>query len=187
MQEVPAPINLIMGFEYIIRDQGAVHFVTFTVHQWVDVFTRSGYVHVLLDSLKYCQDKKGLEIFGWVIMSNHCHLIVRAKNENLSDIIRDFKKFTAKAIYKTISENPYESRKEWLLRSLFFEGSIWFWEEGYHGEEIFDTTFFNFKLNYIHKNPVRAGIVEKEEEYLNSSAGDFHGIRKGVLELSQFG
>lgn len=176
-----------MGFEYVIRDQGAVHYVTFTVHQWVDVFTRSCYVDVLLNSLRYCQDKKGLEIFGWVVMSNHCHLILRAKNENLSDIIRDFKKFTAKVIYKTISENPYESRKAWLLRTLSFEGSIWFWEEGYHGEEIFNTPFFNSKLNYIHMNPVRAGIVEKEEEYLNSSAGDYHGVRKGVLELSYFG
>lgn len=52
-----------MGFEYVIRDQGAVHFVTFTVHQWVDVFTRPVYFDVLLNSLKYCQDNKGLEIF----------------------------------------------------------------------------------------------------------------------------
>lgn len=66
-----------MGFEYVIRDQGAVHYVTFTVHQSVDVFTRSAYVDVLLNSLKYCKDNNGLEIFGWVIMSNHCHLIVR--------------------------------------------------------------------------------------------------------------
>ncbi len=58
---------------------------------------------------------------------------------------------------------------------------FWFWEEGYHGEEIFNTAFFNSKLNYIHANPVRAGIVEKEEEYLNSSAGDFYGVRKGPL------
>lgn len=176
-----------MGYAYVIRDQGAVHFVTFTVHQWADVFTRSQYVNILLDSLKHCQAHKGLEIYAWVVMSNHCHLIVSAKNENLSDIIRDFKKFTSKAIYRAIEENNKESRKAWLLRALKYEGKIWFWEEGYHGEEILSKSFYETKVNYIHMNPVRAGLVEKEEEYLLSSAGDFNGTRKGYLELSDFG
>ena len=61
------------------------------------------------------------------------------------------------------------------------------WEEGYHGEEIYTADFYNSKVNYIHLNPVRAGIVEREEDYLNSSAGDFWGIRKGKLELDWFG
>ena len=77
-----------MAYAYTVRDQGAVHFVTFTVHQWVDVFTRPDYAELLLESLKYCQEVKELEIYAWVIMSNHCHLIVRAKNENLSEIGR---------------------------------------------------------------------------------------------------
>ncbi|WP_205314303.1 transposase [Pedobacter namyangjuensis] len=132
-----------MGFAYHIKDQGAVHFVTFTVHQWVDVFTRPIYIEILLDSLTHCQKEKGLEIYAWVIMSNHCHFIVSAKNDNLSDIIRDFKKFTSKAIFKAIEENHRESRKNWLLKALNFEGRIWFWEEGYHGEEIYSEDFFD--------------------------------------------
>lgn len=176
-----------MAFAYSIKDQGAVHFVTFTVHQWADVFTRSDYVEVFLDNIKYCQSQKGLEVFAWVVMSNHCHLIIRAKNNNLSDIIRDLKKFTAKALYKAIAENPRESRKNWLLKVLTHNDNIWFWEEGYHGEEIFSMEFFDSKLYYIHFNPVRAGIVEKEEEYLNSSAGALYGLRPSRLALSKFG
>ena len=175
-----------MGFAYQIKDQGAVHFVTFTVHQWADVFTRPIYVDILLESLKYCQKQKGLEIFAWVVMTNHCHLIVRARNENLSDIIRDFKKFTAKNIYKAIETNPQESRKNWLLQVLSYEDKIWFWEEGYHGEEVYSQEFFDSKMNYIHQNPVRAGIVEKEEEYLYSSAGEVYGVRESRLLLSEF-
>ncbi len=176
-----------MGKEYVVLDQGAVHFVTFTVHQWVDVFTRKAYSEIFLDSLRYCQENKGLQIFAWVIMSNHAHLILRAKNENLSDIIRDLRKFTAKKIYKAIDENPSESRKKWLKMTLTFENQIWFWEKGYHGEEIYSTGFFETKVKYIHENPVRAGIVEKAEDYLLSSAGDFVGIRNGLLELEFFG
>ncbi|HYG40272.1 MAG TPA: hypothetical protein VD908_16705 [Cytophagales bacterium] len=63
------------------------------------------------------------------------------------------------------------------------ENKIWFWEEGYHGEEITSESFFNTKLNYIHLNPVRAGIVEKEEEYLLSSCADYYGTRKGFIDL----
>lgn len=175
-----------MAFAYQVKDQGAVHFVTFTVHQWADVFTRPIYVDALLESLRYCQKEKGLEIYAWVIMTNHCHFILRAKNENLSDVIRDFKKFTSKSIYNAIENNPQESRKNWLLKVLSYEDKIWFWEEGYHGEEIYTQAFFDSKVDYIHQNPVRAGIVEKEEEYLNSSAGDIYGIREGKLLLSEF-
>ncbi|MDG1279023.1 MAG: transposase [Algoriphagus sp.] len=176
-----------MGFEFKIRDQGAVHFLIFTVHQWTDVFTRKDYSDLLLESLIYCQKNKGLEIYSWVIMSNHIHLIASAKNENLSDLIRDFKKFTSKQIFKAIQDNPKESRKSWLILALSHQNQIWFWEDGYHGEEIFSLKFFRSKVNYIHQNPVRAGIVEKEEEYLNSSAGDFYGIRKGPIQLAEFG
>ncbi|MFN0290883.1 REP-associated tyrosine transposase [Pedobacter helvus] len=175
-----------MAFAYQVKDQGAVHFVTFTVHQWADVFTSPIYVDALLESLRYCQKEKGLEIYAWVIMTNHCHFILRAKNENLSDVIRDFKKFTSKSIYNAIENNPQESRKNWLLKVLSYEDKIWFWEEGYHGEEIYTQAFFDSKVDYIHQNPVRAGIVEKEEEYLNSSAGDIYGIRGGKLLLSEF-
>jgi putative transposase len=95
-----------MAHSYRIYDQQGQYFVTCTVHQWVDVFTRTDYVNILLDSLRYCQQNKGLEIFGWVIMTNHIHLIISSKKEKLSDIIRDFKKFTATKIVQEIEANP---------------------------------------------------------------------------------
>ena len=175
-----------MAYEYRIKDQHGLYFITSTVHQWVDVFTRKDYIDILLDSLRFCQQEKGLKIYAWVVMTNHIHLIVQSDKVPLSDIIRDFKKFTATAITKAIANNPKESRKRWLLWLLKKEDKIWFWEEGYHGEEIFSKSFFDSKMRYIHFNPVRAGLVEKEEEYLYSSCGDLYGMRKGLLELSVF-
>lgn len=70
----------------------------------------------------------------------------------------------------------------WLFRQ---NGEIQFWLPGNHPEEIHSADFFRQKLNYIHQNPVRAGIVEKEEEYRYSSATDFYK-RKGLLELSYY-
>jgi len=175
-----------MGYAYRFDDQQGVYFVTFTVHQWVDIFTRKIYSDILLENLRYCQQHKGLKIYAWVIMSNHCHLILNTEGFKLSDVIRDFKKYTAKKIYQAIENNESESRKRWLLWLLKKEDHIWFWEEGYHGEEIRTKEFFDTKVDYIHYNPVRAGIVEKEEEYLLSSCGDFYGVRKGLLEIEPF-
>lgn len=173
-----------MAFAYTIKDQGALYFVTFTVHQWVDVFTRPLYREILLESLQYCQTTKGLNIYAWVLMSNHIHLIVSAKHENLSDVIRDFKKYTAKKIVEAIRSNKQESRREWMLLSLCRGEKIWFWEEGYHGVEINDISMYESKVNYIHLNPVRNGLVAKEEDYLFSSAIDFKEMGKGRLYLT---
>ena len=87
-----------MGLDgYKIRDQQAVHFITFATVQWIDVFTRSDYVNILIDSFANCQKEKGLLIYAYYIIPNHLHLIISAVNNNLYDIIRDFKKFTAVA------------------------------------------------------------------------------------------
>ena len=94
---------------YKIRNQAAVHFVTFAVVEWIDVFTRKDYQDIVLDSVRHCQDKKGLLLHAWCLMSNHLHLIVSAKENNLSDILRDFKKFTSKQIIKAIQDNEHES------------------------------------------------------------------------------
>jgi putative transposase len=175
-----------MAFTYRIYNQQGVYFITCTVNQWVDVFTRTEYINILLNSLKFCQKQKGLEILSWVVMTNHIHLIISTHKDNLSDIIRDFKKFTASQIVNSISENTKESRKSWLLWLLKKDDEITFWQEGYHAEEVTSINFLNVKQDYIHNNPVRAGLVEKEEEYLYSSCGQIYGVRKGLLELTDF-
>ncbi len=175
-----------MGYAYRIHDQQGVYFITCTVVQWVDVFSRREYADIIVNSLKYCREHKGLEIFAWVIMSNHIHLIISCKDGyNLSDILRDFKKYTATQIVQAIENNPRESRKSWLLWLLKEEDNISFWQKDSHAEEINTSAFYNTKLDYIHQNPVRAGIVDKEEEYLYSSARMLY-TGKGLLDLDAY-
>ena len=76
-----------------------IYFTTTTVVDWVDIFTRPRYKHIIIESLQYCQQNKGLLIYAWVLMSNHLHMSVSAEGENtMSDILRDFKKHTNKEI-----------------------------------------------------------------------------------------
>ncbi len=97
---------------YFIKDQNSVCCLTFTIVDWIDVFSRKEYKIVIVDSLNYCIGHKGLEVFAWCLMSNHLHLVCRAiEPARISDIIRDFKKFTAKTILDKIETEP-ESRRD---------------------------------------------------------------------------
>lgn len=69
----------------------------------------------LVDSLRHCRQEKGLLVHGRCMMSNHVHILASAKENNLSDTLRDFKKFTSKQIIAAIRANTGESRKEWML------------------------------------------------------------------------
>ena len=53
------------------RDQDKTYFVSFATVNWIDVFIRREYKEVLIDSLKYCIANKGLELYGWCIMTSH--------------------------------------------------------------------------------------------------------------------
>ena len=176
--------------QYFIRNQNAVYFLTMTVVDWIDVFTRKEYKFLITDSLIYCQKEKGLQIHGWCLMSNHLHLLASAKDGyNLSDILRDFKKFTSKKIVAAINSEG-ESRKDWMLYRFEFAGKFKvnvkdykFWQDGNHAMECSSYKFTKQKLNYIHQNPVRASIVDEAENYLFSSARNYAGL-KGLVETN---
>ena len=92
-----------MADAYRIKDQHVAYFITLTVIDWVDVFTRKEYKDILIDSLKYCIANKELRVYEFVIMSNPLHAIVSSDKLPLSDIIRDFKKFYFKANHRANS------------------------------------------------------------------------------------
>ncbi|WP_339699325.1 transposase [Algoriphagus aquimarinus] len=105
-----------MSRKYKIRDQEKLYFVRFTVVEWIDLFTRKEFRDIVIESLKYCQSLKGLDLCAYCIMSSHIHLIVgRNGDQSLEVIIRDFKKFTSTEILKSIQTTPDESRKDFLL------------------------------------------------------------------------
>lgn len=116
-------------------------------------------------------------------MSNHVHLIVRAKAGHLlQNIFRDYKKFTSKAIIKAIYKNYQESRKEWLLDQFKTTEGYIFWRADNHPIELWSSKVIDQKLDYIHQNPVEEGLVFKAEDYVYSSAIDYAG-EKGLLDI----
>ncbi|MDB5209163.1 MAG: hypothetical protein JWR72_4238 [Flavisolibacter sp.] len=175
---------------YKIRNKEQIHFITFAVVEWVDVFTRKAYRDILIDSLRHCQEQKGLVLHAWVVMSNHVHLLASAKENNLSDILRDFKKFTSKQIIAAIKANEQESRKDWMLKIFEEKGdtnsrnkTYQFWRQDNQPKECYSPVFTVQKLSYIHNNPVEAGLVERPEDYLYSSAKAYVSNESLLLQV----
>ena len=167
-----------------------VTFVTTTIVDWVDVFTRREYCDIIVDSLKHCSEKRGLQIYAWVLMTNHIHMIVGTDSHDilLEDVVRDFKKYTSKAIIDAIRRNSMESRKEWLLKhfvvSRFVDKPKFrFWQEGFDRFDIYSTDVLHQKAWYIHQNPVKAGVVDEPYDYRYSSAPDYAGRMPMLVPL----
>jgi putative transposase len=163
--------------EYRTTDPGELYFVTLTISGWVDVFSRKEYKDILIENLKYCQEKFNLEIFAYVIMTNHLHLIARWQDGELTELLGRFKSYTAKKIIEEIESDPQESRKYWLLNVFeHFASSnkqyskYHFWNYTNHPILLHTNAVIDQKVEYIHQNPVRAGIVAEPEYYLYCSA-----------------
>jgi putative transposase len=180
-----------MSRKYKIRDQEKLYFVTFTIVEWIDLFTRRIYKDIFLDSLKYCQTHKGLDLCAYCIMSSHIHLIIgRNSEEPIEGIIRDIKKFTSVKFLEEIKMSSEESRKEFLLSHFGKAGRLnpnnhhfQIWQQHSHPIELNTNEKIVRCINYIHQNPVLAGIVLSPEEYLHSSAANYTGEIDRLIDV----
>lgn len=165
-----------------------LYYFTLTVVDWIDIFTRREYKDLLVANLQYCQDKKHLEIFAYVIMTNHLHMVARCQKQSLGDLLRDYKTFTSKELYRMIHAHNGESRRQWMLSAFEKHGlanplnkNIQIWQNGNHPTLLFSNAMIDQKVNYIHQNPVKAGFVNEDYEYLYLSASPLSPIK--VLSL----
>jgi REP element-mobilizing transposase RayT len=180
-----------MSRKYKFQDQEAVYFVTFTTIYWLDIFIRQEYKDIFLDSLRYCQKNKGLELYAYCIMSSHVHMIIARRGEQeLQDIMRDIKKYTASRLIDAIKNNQQESRRDLLMWLFKKEGKFnrsneqyQFWQHHSHPIELNTEEKLYQRMEYIHNNPVETGIVSQPEHYLHSSAMTYAGLSKGLIDV----
>jgi REP element-mobilizing transposase RayT len=180
-----------MATRYRFGDSERPHFITFSVVDWIDVFSREYYKEILVESIKFSITNKGLIVHAWIIMPNHVHMIVSAiAGHDLTGIIRDIKKFTSRKITDAIEENVQESRKHWMLwlfKSAAAKNSnnnkFQFWQQDNHPVELTTNEMMDQRLEYLHENPVKAGLVWEPADYKYSSAIDYYKQEKGLIEI----
>ena len=166
-----------MSRKYKFWDSNKMYFISFATVYWIDVFTRNEYKDELVNSFKYCQQKKGLEIYAWCIMPSHVHLIISSHDKPLEDIVRDLKSHTSVQLKKLIKEHTQESRREWMVWMMERAGkknsnnSNWqFWQQHNHPLEITNNKMYAETVLYIHQNPVASGFVYEADQWIYSSA-----------------
>src|SRR6267154_4283175 len=89
-----------------------LYFVTLTIVDWIDVFTRRQYNDFIIENLAFCQQHKQLNIYAYVIMTNHIHMVANVTDGSLGDVLGRFKSYTSKELYKMIAANTQESRRD---------------------------------------------------------------------------
>lgn len=175
-----------MKSRYKIVDKDGIYFCTSSILNWLPVFTRRSYFDLIADSLAFCRENKSLQLFGYVIMDNHIHLI--AGHPQLGKVMQDFKSFTArKIIDQLLTDN-----KTWLLDQFHYRreadrgrNTFQIWQAGYHPKLVAADETMRQKLEYMHNNPVKAGFVESPEHWIYSSASNYL-LGHGVIEVDLY-
>jgi REP element-mobilizing transposase RayT len=163
-----------MRSRYRINNENAAHFITSTIVEWLPVFTTGACCDIIVRSLAFCHEHKGLRIHGRVIMGNHFHALV--SGPTLSQTIGDLRKFTAREILDQISTEG----RDWLMNQLAYfraahkrTSAHQIWQEGVHPQSITTDDIMLQKLEYLHNNPVKRGWVASPEHWRSSSAHEW--------------
>jgi putative transposase len=142
--------------------------------EWLPVFTTAACCDILTTSLEHCRTHKGLQVHAWVILDNHFHGIV--SGPQLADTIRDWRRFTAGALLKQIKTEG----RDWLINQFAFfcarnksESTHQLWQESVHPQAIVSDEMMQQKLEYLHNNPVKRGLVASQEHWRYSSAHEW--------------
>jgi len=163
----------------LISEAGLAYFVTTTLSGFVRLFDDERYAHIILDNLDFYRRKFEFKLAGYVIMPSHLHMIVQpSPTGSLSEIMRDFKKHSAREIIQKLegdrrvdilgflraracTYHPKESRRYQV------------WEDRFDDVALYSDDVFSTKLCYIHDNPVKAGLSESAADYPYSSARNY--------------
>jgi REP element-mobilizing transposase RayT len=154
------------------------YFCTITILDWLPIFIDARYIDPLIDSLRFCREKKGLQLFAFVVMPNHLHLIAGA-DDDLHAIMRDFKRFTSRTIHERLAADGRKTLLTWLADAAESargcRGEFSLWRPGFEPRAIYSRSVLKQKLDYLHGNPVRKGLVSKPEDWFYSSASFYAG------------
>ncbi|WP_421879032.1 REP-associated tyrosine transposase [Marinoscillum sp.] len=148
-------------------------YVTVTAQDWKPIIKDRAHKEIVTESLRFLVENKRIYLYAFVIMDNHIHLIwhIRAGHK-MTNVQRDFLKYTAQQIKFSLMANNPE-----LLENMKTKGAdrkYQFWQRNSLSVPLYSAKVFQQKLEYIHQNPVKAGLANKPWEYHYSSAAFYH-------------
>jgi len=161
----------------IFGDQGLVFFVTTTiVHHDPILGFGSQYYLILIESLKFVLSKYQAALFAYVLMPSHIHLVIATQEKkNISDLLRDFKKYTSTKIRQQLQKDgKSDTIKRLRVNANGKRNQVFkLWMERFDDLVIENDKTLQIKIDYIHNNPVKAGFVDQPEQWKYSSARNY--------------
>jgi putative transposase len=158
---------------YRFHSDGALFFLTFSVVDWLPVFVSEAACKIITDSLNFCHRNKGLRINAYVIMPTHLHTILFHATFDaalLEKTLTDFRKFTGRQLADICQQNMPACFSDTLRKSAGDDRDRRFWQPTRHPEQLETESFWKAKLDYVHENPCRKGLVSRADHWRFSSA-----------------
>jgi len=158
---------------YRIVPDAAVHFVTYSVVDWLPVFISEATCKIVTESLSFCHRAEHLRINAFVIMPTHMHMIVldsQMDSERLGRTLADFRKFTGRQLSDYCKGRFPRCFQVTLREQATADRERRFWQPSRHPEAIQNEAFWRQKLDYLHDNPCRKGLVRDPGHWRFSSA-----------------
>lgn len=166
-------------------EEGNPEFYTATILNWMNLLRPEKYKMVIIDSLKYLVKEKRVVLYAYVIMDNHIHLIWKpTKLFSLKHTQLSFMKFTAQRIKRDLELNNSEALSKFLV--LKKDRKYQFWQRNALGIKLYNDEILIQKMNYIHNNPVKKQMCDKDTDYRFSSAKFYNELGDEFDFLTRF-
>jgi REP element-mobilizing transposase RayT len=159
---------------YRIHEDVALYYLTFSVIEWLPVFVSEETCLIVTESLNFCHREKGLRINAFVIMPTHMHMIVfdaEFNHQRLHQTLVDMRKFTGRRLADHCEQKMPAAFGAVLQKTRRTDRKRQFWQPSRHPEAIWSLEFWRTKVDYLHDNPRRKGLVWDATHWRFSSAG----------------
>lgn len=167
------------------RDPNTIHYVTAVTHRRVPVFRSEVACSLFAETLGKTREAYPFKLIGYVIMPDHVHLLLNPLSCDIGGLMRRLKGMSARRIIDWLRAEGHATSLAKLALSVPQKHSHLYavWQKDYSAIDLWSPKFIGQKLNYIHCNPVRAGLCEHPARWRWSSYGAYLPHEPGSVPL----
>ena len=175
-----------MGKWRTIEHPGAAYFVTSSVIDFVKVFDQNVYTRIILKNLDFYRNRHNFKLYAFVIMPEHLHLIIHPPQESsIKDVMRNFKSYTSKELTSQLTDDGRFGVLNRLSKFASRRIQHPFWAEGNRPLGIYTEKTLRSKIDYIHANPLRRGLVKNLGDYPYSSFRNYYLNDESLIKIDK--
>ena len=157
-------------------DEQSAHFLTFSCYHRIPLFSKPRSCEWLIDALRLARQQGQFDLWAFVIMPEHVHLVLQPPaGVRISQILTTLKQSVSKRAIPWLHEHAPQFLPHIHDCQPSGRSAYRFWQRGGgYDRNLRTTSDVHEKIDYVHKNPVRRGLTEIPEQWPRSSARAWH-------------